>query len=176
MQWQRIKCLLNNNQNMIGVNYYLRWVKSLFMYKNRRSYVDFRTSDTSKNIYRFPVVSSFSGAFLGFFIGTSFASAVGYYYLINEYQYASNTLLLSIEELQHTTESVIKRVKQVEEIEKTVKKLQDNIVTKDDIQNVRADAKKMFESLNLAQLETNERFSELEMDVAKLSRQARTII
>ncbi|KAG5436921.1 hypothetical protein PCANB_001331 [Pneumocystis canis] len=106
----------------------------------------------------------------------SFSSGIGYYYLVNEYQHASNTLFLSIEELQHTTESMINRIKQIEEMEKNLKNLKNNVVTKNDIENLRSETKKMFESLNLAYLEVNERFSELEMDVAKLSRQARVII
>lgn len=68
---------------------------------------------------------------------------------------------MSIEELQHVTGSIINSVKQVEKIEKDMKKIQDSVVTKSDLENVQADTKKMFESLNLAQLEANERFSEL---------------
>ncbi|KTW26476.1 hypothetical protein T552_02957 [Pneumocystis carinii B80] len=177
MRWQGMNRFFNVNQVLIGIEKGLIREKCSFIYKNIRCYSDIKAPDTSINKSRPSiVVSSFRGGFLGFFIGTSLASAVGYYYLINEYQYASNTLLLSIEELQHVTDSIIKRVKQVEKIEKDLKKIQDSAITKSDLENVQVDTKKMFESLNLAQLEANERFSELEMDVAKLSRQARTII
>ncbi|EMR09462.1 hypothetical protein PNEG_02404 [Pneumocystis murina B123] len=177
MQWQRMNWFLNVNQGLIGIEKRLIRGKCSFIYKNIRFYSDIKAPDSPMNMSRPSiVVSSFRGGFLGFFIGTSLASAIGYYYLISEYQYASNTLLLSIEELQHVTDSIIKGVKQVEKIEKDVKKIQDSVITKSELESVQADTKKMFESLNLAQLEANERFSELEMDVAKLSRQARTII
>ncbi|QSL66567.1 hypothetical protein MERGE_000949 [Pneumocystis wakefieldiae] len=177
MKWHRMNHLLNPNQGLIGIQRLFIKRKPSLTYKNIRLYSDIKAPDSSFNTHRPSIVgSSFRGGFLGFFIGTSLASAIGYYYLISEYQYASNTLLLSIEELQHVTGSIINSVKQVEKIEKDMKKIQDSVVTKSDLENVQADTKKMFESLNLAQLEANERFSELEMDVAKLSRQARTII
>ncbi|KAG4302402.1 hypothetical protein PCK1_001384 [Pneumocystis canis] len=121
-------------------------------------------------------VSSFRGAFIGFLMGTSFTSAIGYYYLLNEYQHASNTLFLSIEELQRTTESMMNRMKEVEAMQQTMAQWEKKGVTKNEMETVRLETKKMFENLNLAYLEANERFSELEMDVAKLSRQARVTV
>ncbi|KAG4304223.1 hypothetical protein PORY_002404 [Pneumocystis oryctolagi] len=171
-----MKWMLSSKWGVSAVTRSLRCSKDVYIYKNIRLYTDTKASNGLKVISQPPVVSSFRGGFLGFFIGTSFVTALGYYFLINEYQYASNTLLLSIEELQRTTESAIQRVKQIEEIQKNMKKLQDNAVMKSDIEDVREETKKMFESLNLAHLEANERFSELEMDVAKLSRQARTVV
>ncbi|KTW30391.1 uncharacterized protein T551_01674 [Pneumocystis jirovecii RU7] len=172
----RMKWTLNRSQNIVDIARCLRTSRCLFVYKNIRLYADTKAPHALKDISQPLVVSSFRGGFLGFFIGTSFATAAGYYFLINEYQHASNTFLLSIEELQRITDSIIESVKQIEEMEKNVKKLQNNVVTKSDIQDVRTDTKKMIESLNLADLEVNERLSELEMDVAKLSRYAHTIM
>ncbi|KAG4302348.1 hypothetical protein PCK1_001330 [Pneumocystis canis] len=161
MLFYRVKWTLNNFKNITII---------------KRFFTNNKILEFSKEINRPPVVSSFRGGLIGFFIGMSFSSGIGYYYLVNEYQHASNTLFLSIEELQHITESMINRIKQIEEMEKNLKNLKNNVVTKNDIENLRSETKKMFESLNLAYLEVNERFSELEMDVAKLSRQARVII
>ncbi|KAG5519522.1 hypothetical protein PMAC_001676 [Pneumocystis sp. 'macacae'] len=165
-----MKWIQNKSQSIINILRFSKSPKCLFIYRNVRLYTDAKAPYVLKDTGQPPV------GFLGFFIGTSFATAAGYYFLVNEYQHASNTLLLSIEELQRTTDSVIESVKQIEEMEKNIKRLQNNAVTKNDIQNVRTDTKKMFESLNLAHLEVNERLSELEIDVAKLSRYARTVM
>jgi len=54
-------------------------------------------------------VGSVRGGVLGFLFGFGIASAYGYYYLLKEYNAASNLMLASVEELQTSTEKVSKR-------------------------------------------------------------------
>lgn len=51
-------------------------------------------------------VGSVRGGILGFLFGFGIASAYGYYYLLKEYNAASNLMLASVEELQTSTEKV----------------------------------------------------------------------
>lgn len=51
-------------------------------------------------------VGSVRGGVLGFLFGFGIASAYGYYYLLKEYNAASNLMLASVEELQGSTEKV----------------------------------------------------------------------
>ncbi|KAJ1020087.1 hypothetical protein NDA16_004367 [Ustilago loliicola] len=51
-------------------------------------------------------VGSVRGGVLGFLFGFGIASAYGYYYLLKEYNAASNLMLASVEELQTSTEKV----------------------------------------------------------------------
>ena len=51
-------------------------------------------------------VASVRGGVLGFLLGFGIASAYGYYYLLKEYNAASNLMLASVEELQSSTDKV----------------------------------------------------------------------
>lgn len=45
-------------------------------------------------------------SFVGFLLGVTVAGSVGYYYLLEEYNSASDSLLNSVQELQSSTEKV----------------------------------------------------------------------
>lgn len=47
---------------------------------------------------------------IGFLLGVTSAGAAGYYYLLGEYNSASNALLVSVQELQESTDKVSRDV------------------------------------------------------------------
>lgn len=52
-----------------------------------------------------------ASSFVGFLLGVTVAGSVGYYYLLEEYNSASDSLLSSVQELQTSTEKVRKSEK-----------------------------------------------------------------
>jgi hypothetical protein len=52
-------------------------------------------------------VGAFKGGLVGFLAGFSCSSALGYIYLLEEYQLSSNTLLGNVEDLQTSTSKVL---------------------------------------------------------------------
>jgi hypothetical protein len=49
---------------------------------------------------------AFTQSLLGFLLGVTISGGVGYYYLLEEYNAASATLLSSVQDLQASTEKV----------------------------------------------------------------------
>lgn len=47
---------------------------------------------------------------IGFLLGVTAAGSAGYYYLLGEYNNASEALLISVQELQASTDKVCNRV------------------------------------------------------------------
>lgn len=64
-------------------------------------------------------VGSVRGGMMGFLLGFGIASSYGYYYLLKEYNAASNLMLASVEELQSSTEKVSKALRLIQRQELT---------------------------------------------------------
>ncbi|OZJ04333.1 hypothetical protein BZG36_02376 [Bifiguratus adelaidae] len=117
-------------------------------------------------------IGGFRGGLFGFILGVTLTGAVGYYYLLDEYHAASSLLLNSVEELQASTNRVRDYAKKIEGVEKQLQKLRDQTVTKDQLADLRTEAKKLYDSLNIEHLELKTHVWGLEQDVHKLSRPA----
>lgn len=50
---------------------------------------------------------------IGFLLGVTAAGSAGYYYLLGEYNNASAALLLSVQELQASTDKVHKKISEI---------------------------------------------------------------
>ncbi|CAG8750325.1 9915_t:CDS:2, partial [Acaulospora morrowiae] len=81
------------------------------------------------------------------------AGGSGYYYLLDEYHTASNLLLSSVEELQKTTAKVRDYTQKIERVESELKALERSAATTEQIKELRAETRKLYDGLNLQQLE-----------------------
>ncbi|KAF9973550.1 hypothetical protein BGZ73_003187 [Actinomortierella ambigua] len=115
--------------------------------------------------YKRPV-GGFRGGILGFLLGSTAAGAAGYYYLLEEYQTASNLLLASVEDLQASTSKVRDYAKKIESVEAELKKLKEKAATKEQLQELRTDVKKVYDGLNIEHLELKTHVWGLEQDLA----------
>ncbi|KAF9167507.1 hypothetical protein DFQ26_004461 [Actinomortierella ambigua] len=115
--------------------------------------------------YKRPV-GGFRGGILGFLLGATAAGAAGYYYLLEEYQTASNLLLASVEDLQTSTNKVRDYAKKIESVEAELKKLKEKAATKEQLQELRTDVKKVYDGLNIEHLELKTHVWGLEQDLA----------
>ncbi|KAF9331831.1 hypothetical protein BG006_005293 [Podila minutissima] len=117
--------------------------------------------------YKRPV-GGFRGGILGFLIGATAAGGAGYYYLLEEYQTASNLLLSSVEDLQASTNKVRDYAKKIESVEAELKSLRAKAATVEQLQDLKADVKKVYDGLNVEHLELKSHVWGLEMDLQKL--------
>ncbi|KAG0096116.1 hypothetical protein BGZ93_004990 [Podila epicladia] len=119
--------------------------------------------------YKRPV-GGFRGGILGFLIGATAAGGAGYYYLLEEYQTASNLLLSSVEDLQASTNKANVRdyAKKIESVEAELKSLRAKAATVEQLQDLKADVKKVYDGLNVEHLELKSHVWGLEMDLQKL--------
>ncbi|KAG0335849.1 hypothetical protein BG004_008295 [Podila humilis] len=117
--------------------------------------------------YKRPV-GGFRGGILGFLIGATAAGGAGYYYLLEEYQTASNLLLSSVEDLQSSTNKVRDYAKKIESVEAELKSLRAKAATVEQLQDLKADVKKVYDGLNVEHLELKSHVWGLEMDLQKL--------
>lgn len=69
-------------------------------------------------------IGGFRGGITGFLLGIALSSALGYNYLLSEYQNASSVLLTSVEELQQSTGNVTSYIKRIEDVENSLRKVQ----------------------------------------------------
>ena len=93
-------------------------------------------------------VGAFRGGITGFLLGTSIAAAVGWYYLLEEYNAASDVLLSSVEDLQQSTSKVANYVRRIEEVEGRLSRLEAAVSRKGDIDSLRQEFKQVFVSNN----------------------------
>lgn len=69
-------------------------------------------------------IGGFRGGITGFLLGVAVSGALGYSYLLTEYQNASGLLLHSVEELQQSTGTITGYIKRIEDVETSLKKMQ----------------------------------------------------
>ncbi|KAF9976163.1 hypothetical protein BGZ65_007944, partial [Modicella reniformis] len=101
------------------------------------------------------------------------AGSVGYYYLLEEYQTASNLLLDSVEDLQTSTNKVRDYAKKIESVEAELKALHTKAATVEQLNELRSEIKKVYDALNIEHLELKSHVWGLEMDLQKVHDQAK---
>ncbi|KAF9582352.1 hypothetical protein BGW38_000311 [Lunasporangiospora selenospora] len=123
--------------------------------------------------YKRPV-GGFRGGILGFLVGVTAAGSAGYYYLLEEYQTASNLLLASVEDLQTSTNKVRVYAKKIESVEAELEALRSKAATVDQLKEVQQNLKKVYDALNIEHLELKSHVWGLEMDLQKFQQQSKT--
>ncbi|KAF9954510.1 hypothetical protein BGZ72_004542 [Mortierella alpina] len=124
--------------------------------------------------YKRPV-GGFRGGILGFLIGATAAGGAGYYYLLEEYQTASNLLLSSVEDLQTSTNKVRDYAKKIESVEAELKSLRAKAATVEQLAELKTEVKKVYDGLNIEHLELKSHVWGLEMDLQKVQQQAKSV-
>ena len=128
------------------------------------------------------------GRITGFLLGTSIAAAYGYYYLLTTLSTQSTLLNGAISDLQTSTAALQSYISKIDALEKDFKKLEDKVVDKEGIGELRGEFKKVVGGVRGEGLELKERLAGLgiplrslslgltsvEKDVAMLTRNART--
>ncbi|CAO3649233.1 unnamed protein product [Cunninghamella blakesleeana] len=123
---------------------------------------------TSLNTYRYYTtetavaepkgISGFRSGLTGFFVGISLAGSIGYYYLLEEYNHASESLLTSVRDY----------AKKIEELEKDLKYLKKNTATYQQLEESRIQLRKLYDTLNMDHLELKTHVWGLEKDLSSL--------
>ncbi|KAF9123912.1 hypothetical protein BGX30_001200 [Mortierella sp. GBA39] len=124
--------------------------------------------------YKRPV-GGFRGGILGFLIGATAAGGAGYYYLLEEYQTASNLLLNSVEDLQASTNKVRDYAKKIESVEAELKTLRSKTATVEQLNELKSEVKKVYDGLNIEHLELKSHVWGLEMDLQKVQQQSKAV-
>ncbi|KAF9148500.1 hypothetical protein BG015_009769 [Linnemannia schmuckeri] len=124
--------------------------------------------------YKRPV-GGFRGGILGFLIGATAAGGAGYYYLLEEYQTASNLLLSSVEDLQASTNKVRDYAKKIESVEAELKTLKSKTATVEQLNELKSEVKKVYDGLNIEHLELKSHVWGLEMDLQKVQQQSKGV-
>jgi len=114
-------------------------------------------------------IGGFRGGIFGFLLGFSLASSLAAYHLLDEYQRASSTLQISVEELKTTTEKVSAHVRRIEAVEKDLKALANASASKEDISNIRTEVKKLYDGLHIEFLDLRAHVWGIQQDLHKLS-------
>ncbi|CCG84488.1 protein of unknown function [Taphrina deformans PYCC 5710] len=112
-------------------------------------------------------IGGFRGGITGFLLGMAVSGTLGYSYLLQEYQNASNLLLSSVEELQASTSRITGYVKRIEDVESSLRKVQKGSATQNDHSTLRKEMHKVYSGLNVEQLDLRSKIVELEKDLAK---------
>lgn len=112
-------------------------------------------------------IGGFRGGITGFLLGVAISGGLGYTYLLQEYQNASSLLLNSVEELQTSTSRITGYVKRIEDVESSLRKIQQASATQSDHSSLRKEMHKVYSGLNVEQLDLKSKIVELENDLAK---------
>ncbi|KAI7856444.1 hypothetical protein BDC45DRAFT_503931 [Circinella umbellata] len=126
----------------------------------RATYTTEATSTTKKT-------GAIGGGFVGFLLGVTVAGSAGYYYLLEEYNNASNSLLSSVEELQGSTEKVREYARKIEAVDKDVSKLKELAATTKELNELKTEFRKLYDTLNMEHLELKTHVWGLEQDLNK---------
>ncbi|KAI9481037.1 MAG: hypothetical protein EXX96DRAFT_607805 [Benjaminiella poitrasii] len=106
---------------------------------------------------------------IGFLLGVTTAGAAGYYYLLGEYNSASAALLISVQELQASTDKVKDYARRIETIDRDVNKLKESAATKQQLSDLKVDFRKLYDTLNIEHLELKTHVWGLEKDLSSSS-------
>ncbi|ORY91240.1 hypothetical protein BCR43DRAFT_100969 [Syncephalastrum racemosum] len=113
-------------------------------------------------------VGAVRGGLLGFLSGVTLAGGVGYYYLLEEYNSASASLLNSVQELQSSTEKVREYARKIEAVDKDVSKLKDSTASAQQLNELKTEFRKLYDTLNYEHLELKAHVWGLEQDMNKI--------
>jgi len=76
---------------------------------------------------------------IGFFAGLAGATAVGYYFLKNDYEQSTGTINTDITKLVTTVEQLRDYIQRVETVERELKRLQGTVALKQEVDTVRVE-------------------------------------
>ncbi|KAF7732329.1 hypothetical protein EC973_005225 [Apophysomyces ossiformis] len=110
-------------------------------------------------------VGAVRGGLVGFLLGVTLAGSAGYYYLLEEYNSASGSLLNSVEELQSSTDKIRDYARRIEVVDKDVAKLKDSVATVQQLNELKAEFRKLYDTLNVEHLELKTHVWGLEKDL-----------
>ncbi|KAI8644143.1 hypothetical protein BD408DRAFT_413785 [Parasitella parasitica] len=116
-----------------------------------------------------PRVSAARGGVIGFLLGVTVAGSAGYCYLLGEYNNASAALLLSVQELQASTDKVKDYARRIETVDRDVGKLKEITATKQQLADLKVDFRKLYDTLNIEHLELKTHVWGLEKDLSNSS-------
>ncbi|KAG2208868.1 hypothetical protein INT47_011008, partial [Mucor saturninus] len=105
------------------------------------------------------------GGVIGFLLGVTAAGSAGYYYLLGEYNNASEALLISVQELQASTDKVKDYARRIEAVDRDVAKLKETTATKKQLSDLKVDFRKLYDTLNIEHLELKTHVWGLEKDL-----------
>ncbi|CAO3663432.1 unnamed protein product [Umbelopsis vinacea] len=125
-----------------------------------------RTLSRGYSIETPKAVGAVRGGLLGFLLGVTISGGVGYYYLLEEYNSASATLLNSVQDLQASTEKVRDYARKIEAIDRDLAKLKETTATSQQLADLRNEMKKLYDGLNIEHLELKTHVWGLEQDIA----------
>ncbi|KAI9274187.1 hypothetical protein BY458DRAFT_507428 [Sporodiniella umbellata] len=111
-------------------------------------------------------ISPIRGSLIGFLLGVTAAGSAGYYYLLDEYNSAASALLTSLHELQVSTNKVKDYARRIETIDRDVANLKESAATKKQLADLKVDLRKLYDTLNMEQLELKTHVWGLEKDVS----------
>ncbi|KAK9711751.1 hypothetical protein K7432_007614 [Basidiobolus ranarum] len=112
---------------------------------------------------------SFRGGLMGFLFGLTCAGGVGYYYLLEEYQSASDLLLRSVEELQASTHKVREYAQKIDVVEKELKNLRSISASHEQLENTKSDIRKLYSTIHSEHLALKKHVSGIEHDISAIS-------
>ncbi|KAJ1961177.1 hypothetical protein GGI12_003392 [Dipsacomyces acuminosporus] len=110
-------------------------------------------------------IGGFRGGVVGFLLGVTSAGALGFVYLIEEYQKATSLVLSSVDELEKSSLKVKEYVKKIEAVESDLEKLRANSATLQQVAQLKADWRKQNDILTRDHLELKAHVWEIEQDV-----------
>ncbi|MBW0498014.1 hypothetical protein O181_037729 [Austropuccinia psidii MF-1] len=107
---------------------------------------------------------------LGFLTGLTLTGTYSYLYLLDEYQSASNILLLSVEELKASTSKITGQIKRIEHIENDLKRLESSSITNLQLEKLKNEFRKLVDGIQVEQLKLSSNLSTLEADLISSSK------
>ncbi|KAJ2314502.1 hypothetical protein H4S01_002898 [Coemansia sp. RSA 2610] len=110
-------------------------------------------------------LGGFRGGVVGFLLGVTSAGALGFVYLIDEYQKATALVLSSVDELEKSSLKVKEHVGRIEQVGAQVRALQRDAATAQQLAQARADWRKQNDILTRDHLELKAHVWEIEQDV-----------
>ncbi|KAI9217269.1 hypothetical protein BC828DRAFT_391576 [Blastocladiella britannica] len=112
-------------------------------------------------------VGAVRGGILGLLVGIASAGTIGYLYLVEEYQIASQSLLANVEQLGGSVNAVRASLLKADKLDAEVKAVKASAVRRDDVDAVKKELYKVIDDLTTDQLELKTRLWALEQELKK---------
>ncbi|RKP09971.1 hypothetical protein THASP1DRAFT_22239 [Thamnocephalis sphaerospora] len=119
--------------------------------------------------------SQFGSGLIGFLLGGTIVGAVGWYEFLDDYRYASRTLLESVEELESSTRKVRDYARKIEAVEATLRRLENQSVTEEALNQLRQEMRTLMDSNEENQYAWRGRIVDIEKDINALLKSARRV-
>lgn len=118
--------------------------------------------------YNRPIAGIRAGL-LGFLAGLTLVGTYAYLNIFEEYQSATNTLLVSVEELKSTTHKITNQIKRIEQVERDLARIKSTSISEEQLQAHKSQLNKSLDALKLDQLKIRSSLSDLETDFNKFA-------